>query len=403
MKIYFIGIGTGNKLLLTGQAKQAMDECEVFIGAKRMLETVKDTERPMLAAYKTDEICSYISAHPRIKTAGILLSGDCGFYGAAKGLAKALDGHEIEEIPGISSLVYLCAKLKMSWDDMKVTSLHGQDKNIVAYVRDSKRVFTLLGGEKDLRELCAKLVYYGLGNVRLHIGQNLSYENERIIHTTAAELKDYSCGNLAAAVIENDVPLGYAGRTIRDEEFVRASVPMTKEEVRTVSISKLGLKMDSVLYDIGAGTGSVAVTAALVSPDIRVYAVERREEAAELIEKNKRKFAADNVKVVLGSAPDILWGLEKPSHAFIGGSGGNMEEIINTVWELSADAKIVINTVSLESLSEVTEILKTRKDVRADVTLISVSKSRPLGGYHLMSAQNPVYIISLERKEKGEE
>lgn len=402
LKIYLIGIGTGNKHMLTEQAVQAMNECEVFIGAKRMLGLVDDMRQPVYDAYKTEEICGYIDAHSEIKTVGILLSGDCGFYSGAKRLVKALEGHETEIIPGISSLVYLCAKLKIAWDDMMITSLHGQKKNIVGYVRDSKKVFTLLSGEKDLRELCQKLIYYGFSDVRMHIGQNLSYENEMIIHTTPAELEDYSYGRLAAVVIENDNPVKYVGRALKDEEFIRSNVPMTKEEVRTVSLSKLGLKNDSVLYDIGAGTGSVSIAAALQSPDIRVYAIERNSAAAELIEENKRKFAADNIEIIRGSAPEAMKGLEAPSHIFIGGSGGNMEDIINAAWALELRAKIVINTVSLESLAQVTGILNKLEDISSDVTLMCVSKSRAIGKYNLMTAQNPVYIISLERKEKDE-
>lgn len=199
------------------------------------------------------------------------------------------------------------------------------------------------------------------------------------------------------------IPSDMRGLALKDEEFIRSNVPMTKEEVRTVSLSKLGLKNDSVLYDIGAGTGSVSIAAALQSPDIRVYAIERNSAAAELIEENKRKFAADNIEIIRGSAPEAMKGLKAPSHIFIGGSGGNMEDIINAAWALEPRAKIVINTVSLESLAQVTGILNKREDISSDVTLMSVSKSRAIGKYNLMTAQNPVYIISLERKEKDDE
>lgn len=185
---------------------------------------------------------------------------------------------------------------------------------------------------------------------------------------------------------------------MRDEWFIRGEVPMTKSEVRAVSISKLELDPDSVLYDIGAGTGSVAVEACACLQWGQVYAIERNEEAVELITANKDRMEADQIRVIWGTAPDALRELPYPTHAFIGGSSGNMEVIINLLLERNPHIRIVINVVALETLSRVMDVLKTR-GIEAEIVSIQVSRARKAGTYHLMQGQNPVYIISFGGQE----
>lgn len=230
-------------------------------------------------------------------------------------------------------------------------------------------------------------------NVILYVGENLSYHNERIIHGTPWNLADIEFDNLTVCLIINNT----AGRLIvdiKDDDFIRGSVPMTKEEVRSVSISKLGIEEDSVFYDIGAGTGSVSISVALKSPDIKVYAFEKNSDALALIEKNKAKFGADNVEIISGEALDNLDSFEKPSHAFIGGSGGNLVQIIEKLKKINCEIKIVINTVTLESLCQVQNII-TKYGFEAEITQVSVAKGKRIGIHTLMKASNPVYIISL--------
>lgn len=181
---------------------------------------------------------------------------------------------------------------------------------------------------------------------------------------------------------------------ISDEEFIRDKVPMTKQEVREVSLCKLNLKEDSVLYDVGSGTGSVAVEAALLSEQMKVYAVEVNPLALELLSANKKKFNCRNIEIVEGLAPEALMNLPVPTHAFIGGTKGNLNGILKALHEKNPAMRVVITAVSLESISEITAELKNYSLTDSEVVQISVSKAQNAGNYHLMIANNPVFIFS---------
>lgn len=187
---------------------------------------------------------------------------------------------------------------------------------------------------------------------------------------------------------------------MRDEWFIRGKVPMTKSEVRAISISKLELTQDSVLYDIGAGTGSVSVEAALSGRCSRIYAVEKKKEALELILDNARIFGASQIQVVAGSAPAVLKGLESPTHAFIGGTSGKMEQIIRLLLEKNPNIRVVINVIALESLAEIMEVSRIL-ELQAEIVSVAVSRAELTAGYHLMKGQNPVYVISFGGEDAG--
>ena len=180
---------------------------------------------------------------------------------------------------------------------------------------------------------------------------------------------------------------------MRDEVFIRGAVPMTKSEVRAVSLSKLELSQDSILYDVGAGTGSVSIEAAFALSTGRVYAIEKKPEAIELIQANKEKFSAKNVTVIEGIAPHALSELEAPTHVFIGGTSGAMGEVLDTVLEKNPKARIIINVLALESIADVLAWLKAHS-VEAEIVQVQVSRGKTAGSYHMMMGQNPVYVIS---------
>lgn len=187
---------------------------------------------------------------------------------------------------------------------------------------------------------------------------------------------------------------------MRDEWLIRGNVPMTKSEVRAVSLSKLEMEMyqrtgrDVVLYDIGAGTGSVAVEAALQGHCRKVYAIERNHEAVDLIAQNRKKFGVSHkIEIVEGEAPEVFLPLEMPTHAFIGGSGGNLREVLRSLEEKNPEIRVVINAVTLETISEVSYYLS-ETGREAEISLLSTANTRQIGRYHLMQGQNPVYIFA---------
>lgn len=193
---------------------------------------------------------------------------------------------------------------------------------------------------------------------------------------------------------------------IKDSEFIRGNVPMTKEEIRTISLSKLGITGGSVIYDIGAGTGSVSVTAALMCPDARVYAFEKNDEAIKLIRLNSERFGAKNIEVVAGDAMENLEnsgrlkgmehdGLSVPTHVFVGGSGGKLTEIVRAIHVKNAQTRFVVNAVTLETLDRCLALMGEFPEYAdMDIIQMGISRGKRVGGYHMMTAENPIYIIS---------
>ena len=277
-------------------------------------------------------------------------------------------------------------------------SLHGKNGNLIAAAANHKKVFSLIGGKDAVGNICSQLVDYQLGHVRVSVGTRLSYPDEEIIIGTAEELAGKPIGGLCVILVENPE----AGKKpvthgIEDDEFIRAKVPMTKSEVRAVCLSKLRLTPQAVCWDIGAGTGSVSVEMALLCPEGRVYAIERREDALALTEENRRRFSLENLIPVSGSAPEACRELPVPTHAFIGGSSGNLRQILSLLLEKNPRVRIVATAVTLESIAELTQAMKDFP--QAEAVWLSVARDRKAGAYHLMAGQNPVMIVTLSGGE----
>ena len=392
-RVSLIGIGMGPGDLTERSASIVMG-ADLLVGAKRMLEAVDSTGKDVLAEYRSDVIARYLDENPRYRNVAVLLSGDVGFYSGATGLLGKLDRnvYDVNVEPGISSIVYLCAKLGTTWQDAYLTSCHGRESNIVNLVGTRAKVFTLLSGQDTVHEMCRQLFEYNLNSVSVTVGQDFGYPTERIFTGTPSQCLDESFGDLCVALIENPTPDTRNSISIPDEVFTRGDAPMTKSEVRTLSVAKLKLCRDSVVYDIGAGTGSVSIEMALTAYLGKVYAIEREDIAADLIEINKRKFQAANLEVVRGLAPEAMRDLPAPTHAFIGGSAGNLKSIVQCLLDKNPDVRIVINSVTIETMAETMQVVKELNLVEEEFVNVTIAKSRRLGRYHLMTGQNPVYI-----------
>ena len=394
-KAYMIGAGMGKTELLTAEAKQCILDCDILMGSQRIAECFRIPGKPCFLEYRPEKILEYLTAHPEYRKCAVLFSGDIGFYSGAKKMAEMLEavGTEVCFLPGISSIVYLAARLGVSWEDTKLMSLHGREGALIDAVACHEKTFCLLGGNQG-EEFCRKMKQYDFPGVRLFIGKRLSYSDEEILVRNSDELVPQEVEGLATVLIENPGWEKHLRRHLSDEEFIRGKIPMTKAEVRAVSLAKLNLTNKAVLYDIGAGTGSVSVEAALWTEQVRVYAVERKMEAICLIYENMIKFKTEQIEIIEGEAPQALEDLETPTHVFMGGTGGKMKEILRYVRQKNPKVRVVINAVSLETLREATEAAEEGLLCDPEIVQVSVAKARKLGEYHLMTGFNPVYIIS---------
>ena len=252
--VYIVGTGMDGIKTITREAYEIINSADVLIGAERMLEPFEHLHKDMFCEYSAEKIKDYINNCGRDKIA-VLMSGDCGFYSGAKKLSEYCTDCEI--ISGISTPVYLCSKIGRQWENMKFVSLHGKNGNIAVNVMQNEMCFFLLGGKITPAVICETLCRYGLSEVNIFIGENLGYENERIISGTAENLKNVKTENLCAVIAENKnyiIPSG-----IDDRDFIRTKIPMTKAEVRAVVVSRLNIGKKSICWDIGCCTGSVSI------------------------------------------------------------------------------------------------------------------------------------------------
>lgn len=393
-EISLVGIGMGSAETRTVEASRAIRESDLLIGARRMIDSCREFGKDCYVEYDSQKIAQYLAEHPEYEKVAVLLSGDPGFNSGAKKLLDVL-GNQVKVISGISSASYFMSRIQKSWDDVLITSAHGKHTNLVSLIKRNKKVFSILGTRNGIQNLAQEMAALGLNRAQLYTGECLSYPDEKIRKGAPEDFLNYEADPLSVVYVENpDAQKEYVTHGIPDTEFLREKVPMTKEEVRTVSLSKLHLEEDSVCYDVGAGTGSVSIEMASRAWNGKVYAIEKKALAVELLKKNREKFAVENLEIIEGTAPEALENLEPPTHAFIGGSSGKMETILRLLLEKNPSVRIVINCIALETVSETLQCLKTLPVKEEEILQISVSKGKSIGNYHMMMGENPIYIIS---------
>lgn len=392
-------IGTGMSAeQLTLEADQALKNCDVIIGAKRMLQMAEGYHKPTYCSYHYPAITDYMLSHPEYRHFAVLFSGDIGFYSGATSLRRCLEGKpfKIEAFSGISSPIHFLNTIGKTWSDVHLISCHGQSAAVISHVRCHPKTLALLGQPEDVATIAGKLIQYGLSDTRLYIGANLKQPDEEIVSGMPADFINQTFSALSLIYIENpsaaQIPVTQG---LPDEAFIRGKVPMTKSEIRSVVISKLRLTKDAILFDIGAGTGSIAIEAARQIPDGRVYAIERNPEGIDLIKENSHRLQADNLTIINGLAPDCLESLPAATHAFIGGSAGHLKEILQLLYSRNPDIRIVITAITLETISQIMGLQKELALPEPEIIQIQVSNAKKAGPYHLMQGQNPIYIISL--------
>mgnify|MGYP003093327814 FL=1 len=402
LRVNIVGIGPGNPELLTGAARQAIAESNILIGDKRMLSSFADASKKVYDTIKTSEIAVIAAeADPEKDVLAVLVSGDVGFFSLAKTISGKLPDCECVRYCGISSLVYFASKLDMSWDDAKIVSMHGRRQNLVSAVAQNKKVFSLTGGEHSPQMLCSKLCEHGLGSVKVYVGENLSYPEEKLTEGTAEEISKLEFPSLSVMMILNENASGFEPvvHGLADELFMRSKVPMTKQEVRSVSMSKLMPKATDLIYDIGAGTGSCSIELALLARQGKVWAFERNPVAVELLGKNKELFGVENLEVIAGEALENIKDIPAPDCVFVGGSGGDLCQMLDIIYSKNSSCRVVINAITIETLAEVAEYYKQHHDYTLDIVNVFVARGKHLGSYNLMMAQNPVYVMTALKKE----
>lgn len=397
MNVTLIGMGSGQPENLTLQGLAALRQADLILGARRLLAVLPAgcTEN-RAAAYRPDEVAELLQTSGA-ENAVLVYSGDTGFYSGASSMMEKLEalGVRARVLPGLSSIQLLAAALGRPWQGWNLVSAHGRTCDPVAECMQGRPTFFLTGGSEDPATLCAQLAAEGFGDVQGVVGQCLGTPEEKLFRGSVKELAAGRFNSLSVLLVEAAEVLPRRAPGLPDEAFERGDVPMTKQEVRAAVLAKLAVRPEDILWDVGAGTGSVSVELALAAPRGRVYAVECRPEGCALIKANREKFRTRNLVLVEGLAPDALSDLPAPDAVFIGGSKGSLAAIVDAALDKNPDARICVSAIALETLSAAVAAL-TAKGRTVQVSQIAVSRARAVGGLHLMMAQNPIYLITGE-------
>lgn len=402
-KVTIIGAGPGNPDLLSRAALDAIDIADVVIGAHRALvgiDVPPDVVRCELV--KTADIVAALTDAASWQRAVVVMTGDVGLFSGARRLVEALSGDaqvDVRVIPGISSASYLAARLARPWQDWRFVSAHGVACDIVAEAERAGELFLATSGGEDPSRLSGELVQAGFGDARVTVAERLSYPDERITCATASEIAGQTFDDLNVMLIEfaggaASSRWPYASSGIPDELFIRGDVPMTKLEVRAVALAKLRLTATDTVWDVGAGTGSVSIEAALVARAGSVWAVERNAAGVRLIRENADAFGCGNVHAVPGVAPEALAKLPVPDAVFVGGSVGELPSIVEAALEKNSQVRLCVPCVTVETLTEACALLSGSRFKGFEACQVSAARAEAVGSHHLMKAQNPVFLVS---------
>ena len=425
-----IGIGVGAPEAMTQEARQALSEAEAVFGARSILDNLKKTAedisgKTFVPVYESSAILDYLREHPQIMNAAVAYSGDSGFYSGAssmltrlkKNQEKEMHGKEMQPfkasdrrdqadfgirvICGISSVSWFAARAGIPWQDWKILSSHGRFCNVTGQVRRNRKCFLLLSGAEDLRKtgsLLQEAQKRGvLGHLQLIYGYDLSRPEEEIRECSAQDLTEVTKEGLYVLYIEHAA----AEKTpvvpgLSDSAFTRGKAPMTSSEIRALSLCRLGLTSQAVVWDVGAGTGSVSIEAALACPQGTVFSIEYKPDALGLLAENRAAFCLQNMEIIEGRAPLALEDLPAPTHVFIGGSGGEIGQILEIIFAKNPGARVVVNCITSETLAALHQALERIPVRNLQCAQVSVNREEMLGRYHYLRAGNPVFIISFE-------
>ncbi|MDD2374114.1 MAG: precorrin-2 C(20)-methyltransferase [Eubacteriales bacterium] len=425
VQVYLIGMGPGSADYVLPAALKIIRRSKTVYASGRLLKLLEEIEPHMqeqIQLHRIDQDLHNLAPliHDQLmqsceNTSGdiaVLVTGDSGYFSLAgllrKQLAALMPEIEIISIPGISSMQYLASSAGIAWQDIESISLHGRvPKNWLRTVKQSSASILLTGNKPDMQTVLKQLEDAGLGDQQAYIGENLSYENEKIYQGRVSDLSCQSYDTLSLLLLLRDRqntngkhelwPWQTPG--ISDDLFVRGEVPMTKQDMRAIIISELHLRNDSVVWDVGAGTGSVSIEAARICSSGHVYAIERNSEAVRLIRSNAANFALSNISVVHETAHRALPELPAPDCVFIGGSKNELPSIIRQIVARARQnhiVRLVMTAITLETIPQAISELNGNGQNNYDIKQITVNRTSAAGDKTMMRPQTPVWVLTAD-------
>jgi precorrin-6B C5,15-methyltransferase / cobalt-precorrin-6B C5,C15-methyltransferase len=407
-RVYIIGVSPEGAATLAPSVRRAIKQADHVFGGKRLLQMfdLHDCEKTVIGN-NLPALAMQIRNNLGQKKMVVLAAGDPGFFGIAKYLVDNLGRDAVEIIPGISAVQIAFARIKESWEDAVMVSVHSRPvEDIVEIVRGSGKIAILTDGTHTPSVIARTLLEAGIGDCCVYICQDLGSNREQVVGSRLASLKNQEFSPLNVMILMRDkVPGSNVGDRIlgipEDQFHQRIGRSLiTKNEVRAVSLARLGLTESGIMWDIGAGSGAISIEASLIAGKGTVFAIEKNQEDVAIARKNVNKFRRPNIKVLLADAPAGLEQLPDPSAVFIGGTGGKMASILDYVCKrLQPGGRIVCNLATLENVSRATSRLK-KNGFAAEITLINIARSKDIAGLTRLEPLNPVFIVTGSRSKQ---
>lgn len=400
--IKLIGIGDSGLASLLPQYAKWIEESEVLIGGERLLEFFPYYKGEKIAVKSgLKNLVDIIQKETR--NVVILASGDPLFYGLGGYLSKKL---EIEVYPHVSSIQLAFSKIGESWQDAYITSVHGRSmKGLIQKIDGYDKIALLTDADNNPSAIADYLIQFGMTEYRAFVAENLQGEQEKTGWYSLEEMRKGIFSPLNVVILKRTAPSPNWTLGIADDEFAQRRPDkglITKKEIRVLSLQALNLEKDSIVWDIGTCTGSMAIEAAKIAREGQVFAIEKNEgDLANCIE-NQHKFRTD-ITAIHGKAPEGLERFPNPDAIFIGGTGGNMKDLLQICCDrLKEDGRIVLNAATIENLYKALEFFKELK-FNTNILHAQLAHNKPILGMNRFTPLNPIYIITATRKGENDD
>lgn len=406
--VHIVGIGLDGAAGLTDGVRQIIDRATILIGSDRHLSYFPNHPAQQVLLADFTQAIHLIESSINKNFIVVLVTGDPLFFGLGRLLLAQLPAEQLTFHPHLSSLQLAFSRIKVPWQDARLVSVHGRssDELIQALQQGNEKIAVLTDGVNTPRAIAKLFLALDLpSSYQFWVCENLGSNDERVQCFCATEILDRTFAPLNIVILLRQVdvkPLDVQALPqlgISDRLFLGFSDRpglMTKREIRLLILAELALQPQQVIWDIGAGTGSVSIEIARLSSNCQVYAIEKTAAGFGLIGQNCRRFQVENVVPIQGTAPDVLTPLPAPDRIFIGGSGGNLGEILVACQRLAPGGVIVLALATLEHLNTAVAWFN-QGNWTYQLLQVQISRSVPVANLTRFSPLNPVTILTASR------
>lgn len=399
-----IGMGHDGPSGLTPEARAQIAQAEVLAGGKRHLAFFPDwTGETIVIGAQPDRAVQQLKAIYAQKKTVVLASGDPLFYGIGRLLAEQLPVDALYFLPHVSSVQLAFARLKTSWHDAHIVSLHGRPMRALlpALHQRADKVALFTDGVNHPAAVAQWLIDHYVEDYAIWVCEELGGCNERVTQWTPRTVLNQTFSPLNVTILWREAsgpvrdPLPLLG--LPETAIAHRAGMITKRELRLIALGYLALYPGDIFWDVGAGSGSVALEAARLDASLHVFAIERSDAALAQIIDNIRAFGLPNIRPIAGEAPEILADLPDPNAVFIGGSGGRLDALIPVVVQrLQSGGRIVMNCITLEHFQLGWERLN-QHGLQVDATSVQLSHAQPIGMLHRFVSDSPLFVLQAHK------